>query len=403
MVSGVRLDRAFEKHNFLRMKKLFLGFLLLLSVSSFAQTIARHKIAVFAPLYLDSAFIGSNYRFDKNFPKFLNPGLEFYQGAQMALDSLQQKGAPLDVYIYDSRSRRTSLNQRLNSPEMKGVEMIIAHASSYDVKVLAEEALRRKVPFISATLPNDGGVYNNPYFVVLNSTLRTHCEGIYNYLQKFHSRDKIIFFRKNGNQENQLRDYFNDIMKSSTSTPLRIEFADIGSSFDIDAVTRRLDSTRRNVCIAGSLDEGFGAGLVEALASTGTTYPTTIIGMPTWEGRDFSNPDYNTVEIVYSSPFYYSRTSGLGAWITNQFEQSINSRPTDMFYRGYETVLRFALLLLDTKKDVASNLTRKGNYVFTQFDIQPVFLNKSAMTLDYFENKKLYFIKYINGIKTVVN
>ena len=51
----------------------------------------RQKIALFAPLYLDSAFEGANYKFDKSFPKFLNPGLEFYQGAQMALDSLQKK------------------------------------------------------------------------------------------------------------------------------------------------------------------------------------------------------------------------------------------------------------------------------------------------------------------------
>ena len=88
--------------------------------------------------------------------------------------------------------------------------------------------------------------------------------------------------------------------------------------------------------------------------------------------------------------------------ITNEFISRIDGRPTDMFYRGYETMLRFALLLLDTKKDIASNLTRKGNYIFTQFDIQPVFLNKQNMTLDYFENKKLYFIRINNGIKSVV-
>ncbi|MBC7867701.1 MAG: hypothetical protein H7X88_09210, partial [Gloeobacteraceae cyanobacterium ES-bin-316] len=64
-------------------------------------------------------------------------------------------------------------------------------------------------------------------------------------------------------------------------------------------------------------------------------------------------------------------------------------------------VFRFASLLLDTKQDVASNLSRKGNYVFTQFDIQPVFLNKEDMTLDYFENKKLYFVRIINGVKSV--
>jgi hypothetical protein len=55
----------------------------------FAQSTSKQKIAVFVPLYLDSAFDATNsYRYDKNFPKFINPGLEFYEGVQFALDSL---------------------------------------------------------------------------------------------------------------------------------------------------------------------------------------------------------------------------------------------------------------------------------------------------------------------------
>ena len=387
-------------------KLLFLLTAVVCFLFSYAQVSApvRQKIALFAPLYLDSAFEGANYKFDKSFPKFLNPGLEFYQGAQMALDSLQKKGAPLDVYIYDSRSERVGIKQRLNSPEFKGVGLIIAHATASDVKTLAEAAMSMKVPFISATLPNDAGVTNNPYFVVLNSTLRSHCEAIYNYLQRFHSKDNIILFRKNGAQENQIRDYFNDIARSSTSGTVRMNILDVSNGISVDALASRLDSTRRNVCIAGSLDESFGMDLLQSLASFGETYPTTLIGMPTWDAiREFTKPEYKQLEIVYSTPFTYSRTAGLSGKLASQFEETINSRPTDMFFRGYETMLRFALLLLDTKKDVASNLTRKGNYVFTQFDIQPVFLNKSAMTLDYFENKKLYFIKYLNGTRSVVN
>ena len=47
---------------------------------SFAQSnTSKQRIAVFAPLYLDSAFDATNtYRYDKSFPKFINPGLEFY-------------------------------------------------------------------------------------------------------------------------------------------------------------------------------------------------------------------------------------------------------------------------------------------------------------------------------------
>ena len=65
----------------------------LLSIVSFAQNNnSKQKIAVFAPLYLDSAFDATNtYRYDKSFPKFINPGLEFYEGVQLALDSLEQR------------------------------------------------------------------------------------------------------------------------------------------------------------------------------------------------------------------------------------------------------------------------------------------------------------------------
>jgi hypothetical protein len=386
-----------------------LGFILiiancLLQIRVHAQTSTplRQKIAVFTPLYIDSAFDGSSYRYDKTFPKFLNPGLEFYQGVQWALDSLQTKNAPLEVFIYDSRSQRIPLAQRLNNAELKDVQMFIAQGTSTDVRILAAEAQRRKIPFISATFPNDAGVNNNPYLVVLNSTLRTHCEGIYQYLQKYHSQYKIIFFRKNGSQENQIRDYFNDAAKTTTAAPLRIEFADIGNNFDAGVLASRLDSTRQNICVAGSLDESFGNNLLLHLSSLGTSYPLTIIGMPTWDVFNFTKPELKNINIVYSTPFNYNRSGGLGGYLNTLFEETINSRPTDMFFRGYETMLRFGLLLLDTKKDVASNLSRKGNFIFTQFDIQPV-LNKTTMALDYFENKKLYFIKYSDGIRSSVN
>lgn len=364
----------------------------------------RHKIALFAPLYLDSAFgAGDTYRYGNTFPRFVNPGLEFYQGAQMALDSLKKAGAPLDVYIYDSRSSRTPLAQRINSPEMQGVEMMIAHATVADVRVLANAAQQKKVPLISATLPNDAGISNNPYLVILNSTLRTHCEGIYQYLQKYHSQDRIVVFSKNGTQEDQIRDYLQEMAKSNAATPLKLEFKNIGTEFDTYQLGNSLDSTRHNVCIAGSLDESFGVRLAQQLVSLRNSYPVTIVGMPTWDGfREFSKPEYKEVEVVYSTPFYYAQPTSLSSKLANEFEAQTNGRPSDMFYRGYETTLRFALLLLDTQKDVASNLSRKGNYVFTAFDIQPVFLNKQTMTLDYFENKKLYFVKILNGTKTIL-
>jgi hypothetical protein len=386
-------------------KGIFLGVVLLVLAQPFvqAQSTRRHKIALFAPLYLDSVFNAGTYRYGKEFPKFINPGLEFYQGAQMALDSLQRAGAPLEVFVYDSRAKKTAFTDILNNPALTGLEMIIASANNVEVRTMAGIALQKKIPFISATLPNDAGVANNPYFVILNSTLRAHCEGIYRYLQLNHSRDRILFLRRNGAQETQLRDYFTEISQQTTDKRLNIETFDVSSGFNVASFAQRLDSTRKTVCIAGSLDQAFGEDLASSLAGIGGTYPLTLIGMPTWEGiKGFSRSEYKELEILYSTPFNYNRGDRLAAQIGTAFEQKIDARPTDMFFRGYETMLRFGLLLLETKNDVASNLSRKGNYVFTPFNIQPVFTNNQAMTLDYFENKMLYFIRRYNGGTDVI-
>ena len=106
----------------------------------FAQNNSKQKIAVFAPLYLDSAFDAYNtYRYDKNFPKFINPGLEFYEGVQFAIDSLTKEKVPLEVFIYDTRSVQRNLLEQINEID-SSVGLIIAHANAQENWVLAGEA-----------------------------------------------------------------------------------------------------------------------------------------------------------------------------------------------------------------------------------------------------------------------
>src|SRR5438045_9461370 len=105
----------------MRIKRYFLliSFFLFAIDQSFSQT-TKHKVAIFAPLYLDSAFDDlGNYRYDKQFPKFINPGLEFYEGAQLALDTLTKEGAPLEVFVYDTRSKEL-LAQQVQQVESNG-------------------------------------------------------------------------------------------------------------------------------------------------------------------------------------------------------------------------------------------------------------------------------------------
>ena len=374
----------------------------LLSVLSFAQdTIPKHRIAIFAPLYLDSAFNDTaGYRYAKNvFPKFINPGLEFYEGAQLALDSLNKEYAPLEVFIYDTRSATETISEQLNKPEMDSVELIITHCSSNEIKIFAEAGLKKNIPAINANLPNDGSVTANPFFVMINSTLKTQCEGIYRYIQKYYSLNPLIVFRKKGSLEDRIKSYFDDFGKSTVAIQLKIKYVELTDSFTVNQLMPYLDTTDESLCIAGSLDENFGKRLAQQLAiMKKQKYMPVVMGMPTWDNiKDFNKPEYKGIEIVYSTPFYNAKIDKVSLGISNYFNRVMFARPSDMVFRGYEVTWKYARLLMQYGKDIASNLTNKQIKVFTDFDIQPV-LNKQNMTLDYFENKKLYFLKWQDGI-----
>src|ERR1700709_910556 len=133
----VILNKGFIKH--MRIHRFFLSALMicafLMSTKCFAQT-AKHKIAIFAPLYLDSAFDGDNeYRYPKNvFPKFINPGLEFCEGVQLALDTLSFEGSELEVFFFDTKSISQTLSQQLDQAATDSVELILSYCGSSDIK-----------------------------------------------------------------------------------------------------------------------------------------------------------------------------------------------------------------------------------------------------------------------------
>ncbi|HVS97363.1 MAG TPA: hypothetical protein VHE54_12800 [Puia sp.] len=360
---------------------------------------SRRKLIIYAPLYLDSAFdAGGNYRYDKSFPKFINPGLEFYEGAQMALDTLQSEHVALDVQVIDTRSSAKSLQQMMDSTSLRGAGLIVGLVdNARELQQMAAAAERGNIPFIDANYPNDAGITNNPSLVILNSTLRTHCEGIYRYLQRNYPMRELVYFRRRGAQEDRLRGYFTEIDKTTAGVPLKIKYVTLDDNFDMAALASNLDSSQQTICIAGSLDEGFGYRLCALLAQLAKSYRTTLIGMPTWDSFDWGKPECAGEEIIYSTPFYIDPSDTLVKAITQNFKSRFFSRPSDMVFRGYECTYRFAKLLLLRGSALNGSIGERRFKVFDDFEILPVFLNRKTMTLDYFENKKLYFIHKLDG------
>jgi len=158
------------------------------------------KVAVFAPLYLDDAYTGTTYNLDKNIlPRNILPGLEFYNGVMMAVDSLSKEGAKVELSVYDTKQSQHSLAETLTTPDLNNVGLMIAAiTNTFELKQFSQFALNKNIPLISATYPNTVGVNGNPFFVLLNSSFPAHLAGLYSYMQRYYSTYNIVAVKQPG-------------------------------------------------------------------------------------------------------------------------------------------------------------------------------------------------------------
>ena len=391
--------------------KIFLAALLLvfLSAPAFAQDSAKvkvPKVAVLLPLYLDSAFNGSVYKLgNNNIPKNILPGLEFYNGVMMAIDSLRDEGVAIEVMIHDTKSKDKSLNILLVEPEIASASLIIASFTTKDeLNKVSEFAKAKNIPLISATYPNDGGVKSNPNLVIINSTLVTHIEGVFKYVQRNHSVDNVVLFkRKSDPMDKYIMESIIEASKKNNAIKVPISYVEVSDAFNPQEIISRLDSNKTNVVIGATLNESFAGNIVRTLSSIRNSYESVAIGMPTWDNmRELNRGDAKGVPIVFSTPYGYQKSDRVLGRLAAQYKNKMQGRATDMVFKGFETMFHFTKLYLKHDTAFLQNLSDKDFKIASEFDIQATKAKREHTSPDYLENKKLYFMTKMDGsIKSV--
>ncbi len=387
------------------MKKILL--VLLLTIAgikfSFAQNNSIssdskvYRVAVFAPMYLDSVFSNSELRYSNSLPKFIMPSVEFVQGARIAFDTLVFNRTRVEAFIYDSKSFTRPISWLIKNMLLDSIDLIIGSVREPDYQELANFAAQKKIPFVSATYPNDGGVTQNPYLLIVNSTLKANCEGIFSYLVQKHGTDKIYLVKKKG--DDRIDNYFKEVNIQDGKPLLNIKTITLDSSISSYGLLRRIDSTSSSVIVGASLDEAFAKKLADASYAIQKNHPLILIGMPNWDGfKSLTKKDaYPDFPILYTTPHYDSKNNLFDSLLIQKYFQIYRSKPSDMAYKGFEAAYFFTSLLLNNPTDFMSHINDNKNTVFHKYNFQPVYLDKQNTSPDYFENNHLFIMQILNG------
>lgn len=375
------------------------------NVPAFGKEVKKdvYNIALFASLYLDSAFAGGELP-GRTLPRYVLPGLEFYEGAQLALDSLQQLGYKLNVTVYDSKSRNNSVARLISSRALESADLIIGAVTNPDLKELSDFAKEKEINFVSATWPNDGGISDNPFLFITNSTLKTHGEALHQYVQEAFATKNIVVFHRNTAFENRMvADFKNAYDKMDSNKKSRIRDFTWKEGTSDTELSGVLLSDRPNICIVTALDEAGAKSILHKLSSLSATYPLHIFGMPTWDIMRFNKEaDLKGLQIYYTSPYFNDKTDYYSRHVYDYFKKTYKSRPSDMAFKGFELTLYFTKLL--GEKGVYFNAgVNDPSKVITRFNFQPVYLKEGMSTPSYFENKNIYIIQKGDSMDVKMN
>lgn len=361
----------------------------------------KSRIALFAPFYLDTLFNASGtYLPGKTIPTYAKPALDFYQGVLLALDSLDKLGIALDVKFFDTRNKNQSIYKVADSGLLNEVDLIIGAVSGTEYLDLAAVAKEKKIPFVSASYPNDGGVSGNPYVVIVNPKLNTHLQALYNYVLKTHGTNKLMLMRRKAAADDRVGEVFKSLNASGSGSVLNIQTVTLNTPLTSKNVEASLDSLRENVIICGSLDDFFGRSLLTSVIPLASKYKITLVGMPTWEGyNELARTDIKNLPVIYPSSLFYGASED-STWVSGfrrTFGFKTYSLPTEMAYRGYELTFLFGNMLNVYGRDLIKEIGENKYRVLTDFDFKPIHWSKNSSTPDYYENKRIYILKHLNS------
>jgi hypothetical protein len=362
---------------------------------SYPETVkkSRYRVDILAQLYLDDLVMDDKPAFKDKIPNKALAGVAFCQGAMLAADTLKAMGFDMDIFVHDVNTATSFPSGLIGNKQLDTTSLIIGAVGSKDIPELAGFAKKQHINFISALSSSDGELKDNQYFTLLQPSAQQHFTFIKKELLKKHPGDKVtLYYRTDVPADEIAYQYLYAV--DSTCSIRKVLCAVIPDKTVLDIL---FDSTVTNVILMAVNDIAYADKLLVQLDESYPGYRFEVYGMPSWKGMPCIHKTGGMpgITINISAPFYFSQNSPAGKYIEHGFKAKFNGHTGEMVYRGYETVLWYAILLKKYGTIFNTHFPDNDDAAFTKFLIKPQW-NKDLDFL-YNQNEHLYLYRYQGG------
>ncbi len=327
------------------------------------------KIALFLPFYLEE-----NKRFnqpdttrkvmgqdtlleinEKNefriFPKSLK-FIEFYEGMLLALDSLKKQGASFELHVFSTEENPAKLQEILDKPVMKKMDMIIGPAYQKCFKIVSAFAKKEQVYLVSPFPSPRDIILDNPYVFKVQPSIEQKYYKIAAYLS--HEPENNIILIYDDNLKDSLRTLqFKKTLFNIFKEKDILNETVVKEVLPTDSLERTLEHSlsldKKNMVFVNSTKEPFVSDIISKLNTFNhRDYDISVVGYPVWQY--YRNIDINflyDLQVQFITPFHVDYENPAVTTFLKKYRRHYFTEPSPFSYSflGYDVMSYFGTAL----------------------------------------------------------
>jgi len=360
------------------------------------------KIALMVPLYLEEVDSLDASRFLKSEHDHFKPFrfIKFYEGALLAVDSLQKQGMHIELYVYDVDQSITKAARAIQNKELRYMDMIIGpffsrsfdqvalFAGNFGIPIVNPLSFREEImhKYLSVIKVKPGEKYQQE---LLQKLLRTEYSGAQVFLisqTAYKAADKLVELQnalretmphdvavsnrelyelgvdvaqrdenyQKGHpvpvfdvEEHQL---YPDILSADPDGTTLFANSLTRINYSVDSLHpfyRKASVARKNVVILYGDNKAFVMDVMNRLNQYRDTFDIQLVGLPVWERFNGLNQTLcSNMNLTYFSSSYVDYEQGQVQDLTYKFRRKFKTDPGQMGLTGFDVTYYFLHALL---------------------------------------------------------
>lgn len=367
-----------------------------------SQKLTAYNVAVMLPFLTDRFSPNS-----ANLPQNSDWALNFYGGMKLAFEELEKEGVKLNVAVIDDHATEAYTSQILRSnADLRAAHLIIGPYRRETAKLVADFAAINDKTMISPYTTSDSVTINNPNYIQVNPTLKTHCEAITRHARQRFRPEQIVLVCRS--REVERLQYFQEenARISGGRNVRRFREYVVPENQDVNSgqLLSLLQTDTTVFLVPSWSPESFINSLLQKLELAKRASQQVIVyGMPQW--MQYETIDYDLYERLH---VHVSSSTFLDPLVTNaqifkrRFFERYGAVPKEEAYLGYDVAQFSGRMLRDfgTKFQYYLEQQQPTPMLLTRYDFERVVniplnaVNVENLPVQRFENKYVNILQF---------